>query len=303
MIDFVVTYVDNRDPSWLAEYKKYHQDPGGCRFRDWDLMRYWFRGVNRNAPWVNKIYLVVATATQVPTWLKVEDKVVVITHDQIIPPEYLPTFNSNTIEMFINRIPGLTEKFVYFNDDFYLIRPVEPTRFFEMGRPVDDWSFDHIKPYPEEFPHILLNNNQMMNEVHIPNVSTGFIRPIYPHHYPQGYLKSVADKLLGSDIGMKYIRQTAVNRFRSRFDVNQWILRDNQIIRGDAISTLLTDSIFINLTKDRLGLLDDLLTDESINVAVINDCQGVTDEIYSQMKDKVTETLNTLLPFKSRWEH
>ena len=57
-IDFVVLWVDGNDPAWLAERQKYApqtvlQDGGINRYRDWDLMRYWFRAVETFAPWVN----------------------------------------------------------------------------------------------------------------------------------------------------------------------------------------------------------------------------------------------------------
>ncbi|MBQ6357217.1 MAG: capsule biosynthesis protein CapK, partial [Solobacterium sp.] len=37
------------------------------RFKDWGLFKYWFRGVEKFAPWVNKIYFI--TWGHVPTWL------------------------------------------------------------------------------------------------------------------------------------------------------------------------------------------------------------------------------------------
>lgn len=56
-------------------------------------------------------------------------------HEDFLPPEVLPTFSSHAIEMNLHRIPGLTEHFVYFNDDTFLIRPVSETAFFRDGLP------------------------------------------------------------------------------------------------------------------------------------------------------------------------
>ena len=70
-IDFVLTWVDGSDPDWLAQRREYQPgrgtDAGESRYRDWDNLQYWFRGVEKFAPWVNKIYFV--TWGHVPKWL------------------------------------------------------------------------------------------------------------------------------------------------------------------------------------------------------------------------------------------
>ena len=69
-IDFVLTWVDGSDPDWLAQRREYQPgrgtDAGESRYRDWDNLQYWFRGVEKFAPWVNKIYFV--TWGHVPKW-------------------------------------------------------------------------------------------------------------------------------------------------------------------------------------------------------------------------------------------
>ena len=113
-IDFVVPWVDNNDSEWIKSYNYYH--PGKTisdrgRFRDWDIFRYWFRAVERYAPWVNKVYLV--TNGTFPKWINPDcEKLVLIKHSDYIPEKYLPTFNSITIELNMDKIPGLGETFV-----------------------------------------------------------------------------------------------------------------------------------------------------------------------------------------------
>ena len=84
-------------------------------------MRYKFRSIATNAPWIRNLYMIVETPSQVPSWLN-QDAVKIIYHRDIIDGIYLPTYNSTTIEMFINRIKGLSEYFLYGNDDFYINR-------------------------------------------------------------------------------------------------------------------------------------------------------------------------------------
>lgn len=121
-IDFVIPWVDGSDLEWRKSKNKYSGkidepvDITDARYRDWDILKYWFRGVEKYAPWVHKIYFV--TCGQKPDWLNENhDKLVLVNHEDYIPHEYLPTFSSHTIELNFHRIKNLSEHFVYFNDD------------------------------------------------------------------------------------------------------------------------------------------------------------------------------------------
>ena len=138
-IDFVVPWVDGNDPAWLEEKRKYEPDKelifgGKNRYRDWDLMRYWFRGVETFAPWVRNVFFV--SWGHVPAFLNTNaPKLNIVKHTDFIPPSYLPTFNSRSIELNIHRIPGLSDHFVYFNDDIFFLKPALPEHFFRNGLP------------------------------------------------------------------------------------------------------------------------------------------------------------------------
>ncbi|MBR6159158.1 MAG: Stealth CR1 domain-containing protein, partial [Lachnospiraceae bacterium] len=126
-IDFVITWVDGNDPEWRKEKEKYSGKTTGDdrekRYRDWELLRYWFRGVENCAPWVNKIHFV--TCGHLPDWLDTgHPKLNIVNHKDYIPEQYLPTFSCRPIELNLHRIPGLSDDFVYFNDDMFLLRPV-----------------------------------------------------------------------------------------------------------------------------------------------------------------------------------
>lgn len=141
-IDFVVTWVDGNDPAWQKERSETlcldeltASGNGVCRYRDWSSFRYWFRAVETFAPWVRYVHLV--TWGHVPEWLKLDcPKLKIVNHKDYIPPEYLPTFNCQPLELNLFRIPELSEHFVYFNDDVLLARPVTPDDFFINGKPV-----------------------------------------------------------------------------------------------------------------------------------------------------------------------
>ena len=140
-IDFVVTWLDSGDEEWQQQYAYYKEKCTGrteaARFRNMDFFRYWFRAVERYAPWVNKVFLV--TNGTFPKWINEDNpKLVLVRHSDYIPKEFLPTFNSYTIEAFMHKITSLSEQFVYFNDDFFLNAPVLPGNFFRDGLPCDN---------------------------------------------------------------------------------------------------------------------------------------------------------------------
>ena len=144
-IDFVLPWVDGSDPAWLAEKRRWENAgesmSGGdadanadCRYRDCGLLRYWFRAVERFAPWVGRVFFV--TCGQKPEWLDASHpKLRLVDHRDYIPVEWLPTFHSNAIELNLHRLADLSERFVLFNDDVFLLRPVEPGAFFRNGLP------------------------------------------------------------------------------------------------------------------------------------------------------------------------
>jgi hypothetical protein len=66
----------------------------------------------------------------VPSWLKSYDRLTVVRHDRILASAYLPTFNSHVIESALHNIDGLSEHYIYFNDDVLLTRPSAPQDFF-----------------------------------------------------------------------------------------------------------------------------------------------------------------------------
>ena len=99
------------------------------RYRDNDELRYSLRSLVRYAPWVHHVYIV--TNGQVPSWLNLEfPGVTVVPHSMIFEdPSHLPTFSSPAIEVHIHKIPHLSRKFIYFNDDVFLGAPVYPDDF------------------------------------------------------------------------------------------------------------------------------------------------------------------------------
>ncbi|MBB2944968.1 hypothetical protein FB565_004701 [Actinoplanes lutulentus] len=139
-IDVVYTWVDGNDPDWVARKNTSlaafgHEQintiaTNASRFISRDELKYSLRSIASYAPWVRKIFLV--TDDQIPAWLDTSDpRLTVVSHRELFGDTgVLPTFNSHAIESRLHRIPGLSEHFIYFNDDMFLGRPVSPDAFF-----------------------------------------------------------------------------------------------------------------------------------------------------------------------------
>ncbi|WP_457032116.1 stealth family protein [Kitasatospora sp. P5_F3] len=137
-VDAVITWVDDSDPGWrhrraaalATAGPELRLDAADHRYRNRDELRYCLRSIAAYAPWVRQIFLV--TDDQVPPWLDTAHPgITVVPHRELFAdPAVLPVFNSHAIETQLHRIPGLAEHFLYFNDDLFLGRPVQPHSFF-----------------------------------------------------------------------------------------------------------------------------------------------------------------------------
>ncbi len=151
-IDFVFTWVNSDDPNWSQMKSKYialnrngtqdsiegspqlkpflQNDSDAIeRFRSRDELQYAVRSIFQYASFFRNMYIV--SNCSPPNWLDLEsDRVHWVWHEQILPQSSLPTFNSHAIETALHRIPGLSERFVYLNDDMMIARPTTPNDFF-----------------------------------------------------------------------------------------------------------------------------------------------------------------------------
>ena len=143
-IDFVFLWCDGSDLEFsrqkLTRMKQcppplVDENMGDIRYIQYDELRYALRSIYTYAPWFRHIFIV--TNNQRPSWLTDHPKISLVDHTEIIPLRLLPTFSSIGIEMYLDKIPKLSEHFVYANDDTMLNRPLEPSDFFlKDGRPI-----------------------------------------------------------------------------------------------------------------------------------------------------------------------
>lgn len=202
-IDLVYLWVDGSDPEWQARRsaftgQKLDNTEANCkgRYADNDELKYNLRAVEKYAPWIRHVFIV--TDGQTPAWLDTScPDVTVVNQNDIIPEVSLPCYNSSLIEHFLCRIPGLSEHFLYANDDMFLNKPVTPDTFFTSdGLPIvrliharlRDWYLafrKHVLGVPYKYYIRTLYN------------SAGLVRKRYgvyysgkPHHNIDAYVRS-----------------------------------------------------------------------------------------------------------------
>lgn len=156
-IDYVVPMVFHDDPLWQQDYKKVRiYDEKNLfdfvRFRSWGTEHLLVRCVKRFMPFVRNIYVILARESQRKAWMD-DDGVRIVYHRDFIPERFLPTFNSATIEMFLHRIPGISDRFIYGNDDMFPVSELNETDFFDGDVPC---LHHEEKAFPEN-PNIFHN--------------------------------------------------------------------------------------------------------------------------------------------------
>lgn len=326
-IDFVITWVDGNDPAWNAERKKYITeaqigDNREIRFRDWGTLIYWFRSVEKYAPWVNKIYFI--TAGHIPSWLNTSHpKLEIVRHADYIPAEFLPTFNSHTIELNFHRIRGLSEQFVYFNDDVFLNAPVKATDFFKNGLPRETFALNTILFGPDNLGAVNGNNLCIINKnfskkacfkrnwykwlspinglENIVRTSLLLPWPWFPgflyKHTTSSFLKTTLNTLWERE--NEVLKATCSCRFRQQNNVNQWLFKFWQMADGKFIPISDHFSYCYHI-KDTVQPVCKSIERNHFKVICINDT-GETSK-FNILANELCETFSRIFPNKSTFE-
>ena len=333
-IDFVVTWLDSTDPEWQESYYKYRPDSNGlkgnARFRNMDIFRYWFRAVEEYAPWVNKVYLI--TNGKFPNWINRDNpKLVLVKHSDYVPEKYLPTFSSCTIEMFLHRIKGLSNQFVYFNDDMYLNAPVNPEYYFKDGLPCDmnkETCFN-VPIYTKEDRYGIYM--QMLADLGVINgnfnrkdtVRQSPMRWFGPHlgirgivmsfllfqrrlfagfsnfHLEQTYLKSAFDEVWEA---APEFMSASCTRFREDATANPYIFRYWQFAKNLFYPSKRNGKFFFLIKHDVLDRIEKAFHDKNLVSVCLNDSALCTDEEFVLIDKGLQQLFEIKFPQKSSFE-
>ena len=329
-IDFILPWVDGNDPEWRREKSRYSptdmaNSDSEVRYRDWDNLQYWFRAVEAFAPWVGRVHFI--TWGHLPAWLNVNaPKLHIVRHEDYIPKEYLPTFSSHTIELNLHRISGLSEHFVYFNDDMFLTRPVSPEDFFKNGKPRDTLGLNCIFFGEDSAGHFNGSDLEVINTEFkgqkksimkrdfrkwfaLRNGSSlriktfllsawdwfpGFHYDHLPTDLCKGTLEEVWEKY-GS-----VLDKTCRDRFRRESNVNQWLFKYWQLCKGNYEVRSHRFGRAFHIDDNNFGELCSAIRNKSFSMICVNDTPGTTD--FDSKKRQVQEAFEAILPDKSAFE-
>ncbi len=327
-IDIVIPWVDGSDPEWQREFKKYssqamgRDDNSEIRYRDWDNLQYLFRGIEKFTPWVRKVHFI--TTGQKPKWLNLDaPKLHFVKHEDFIPKEWLPTFSVRPIELNLHRIEELSEQFIYFNDDYFLLKPVKKERFFRGGLPCDMAMLDTLNTGSSR-SHVILNNvifaNRHFNKNKVIKSNTmKWLNPIYGtqmlrtlalmsfssfpgfrnHHMPQAYLKSTFQKVWAEE--KELLEEVSSHRFRDITDVNQYVFRYWQLLSGQFVPiNIVNDSYRFRTSEDEIDKLVAAIKGQKRKVLVTYDSENISD--FEALKNRINQAFEEILPDKSSFE-
>lgn len=341
-IDAVFTWVDGNDPDFqearrrhagfsppaplpqwraLSDYEGTIDTALGAisqaqvdgRFRDMQELRYALRSVDAFAPWIDRIHIV--TNGQVPIWLDTtHPRIRIVTHDQIFPdPACLPVFNSNAIELNLHRIPDLSETFLYFNDDFFLGRPVSPNDFQTAdGRPRLFVEKDRPLPLHMDDSQALMGHVWAYNHTLLEDRFGPAPRQMFAHT-PQFYSKAQLAEM--EALWPAECALTRQHKFRTPFDVAFRILYTYFLTapgQADKLTNgVLTelehglDYIFAKLGDDRTPYPEDLaaIRRQRPMFFCINDEMQTGDPSLDQrLKTVMVDVLSGMFPSPSPFE-
>lgn len=331
-IDVVILWVDPNDKKWQKDKNTYEKkekkdyeitDSSNKRFRDFENLKYIFRGIEQFIPWVNKVFLV--TCGQKPEWINTNnEKLVLINHSDFMENEYLPTFNSDAIELNLNKIKELSEHFIYFNDDMFVINKMKETDFFKNGLPCESAILNTITPEVGDVVNkIWFNNCAIINKNFNKNKSMKknwnkwfslkygkeLIRTISLNnwnnfvgfkfsHLPTSLLKSTYDEIWEKEY--KVMNETSSHKFRSDRDVSQYLIKDWQLAQGKFYPRNVKIGNVFQLNDDNAKYVSKIIKKQKYKMICINDTDGIKN--FENVKEEINEALQEILPNKSNFE-
>jgi hypothetical protein len=334
IIDFVVTWLDSSDPQWQEQYALYKTgakgDKSKARYREMNIFNYWFRAVEKFAPWVNKVYLV--TNGKFPDWINIDNpKLVLVKHEDYMPKEILPTFSSCSIELHMHRIKGLSEHFVYFNDDMMLNGPVTPEYYFKDGLPCDynketclnvpiytktdkfsiymsmladigivnahfnRWETVLQSPIRWFGPHLGLKGLVMSAVLMKQRLFVGFSN----FHTEQAYLKSTFEEVWEKEPDFL---ASSCTRFREDVIANPYLFRYWQLARNNFYPKKRRFATFHFFDRGVVEGIHKTLLNPNIASICVNDSSLCPDDDYEYINSHLVKWLEEKFPEKSSFE-
>lgn len=295
-MDLVIPYVNCADTEWQKVYQASNNATvnNSVRFRSWGTLKYLFRSVDKYLPFIDRIVLIVAQPSQVPVWLN-QKTVKVVYHKDFIPKEFLPTFNSCTIESFLYNIPDLSDKFIYVNDDMFAISPCTVEDFFTGDKPNIKFVKDETYSRDATFRCQCRSGLDMICQaLGQPSYKEG--RIMRPYHITASMTKESllqVKKLCGDKI------PSTITKLRDVKNVNQYIYSYYQYFTGNYESKVITYKYFTMSDKTFNAIRQTILSNDYQWVC-LNDSKYIQN--YGITRGMLIETFKKKFPNRCRYE-
>ena len=294
LIDYVIPYVDNNDIEWQNIHNQYKIKETGeinttNRYRSFDNLQYIFRGIEKYCKFIDNIYLIVMQETQIPKWIK-RDNVKIIYHKDFIPESKLPCFSSCLIETYMTNIQGLSEYFLYGNDDQFIINNTNRTYWFTNGiSNINMVSFNVSTDFfSKNCMRTWLQATQEFKDINIMYRTS---------HSINGILRSTGLHL--HELYKQEIDNSTSN-FRGNNDFNQYLYIDYLFaLNNYNFNTLKKCHYYSIQNKSSLILLENI---KYYICICLNDCILNDNINFNQIKEYINNILNDILPDKSIYE-
>lgn len=291
-MDAVITYVNGADPIWQKEYNLVtNKSALQKRYRDWGLLPFLLRGIEQYMPFIENVFLVVSSDSQVPLWIN-RKNLHVILHKDIIPQKHLPTFNSTTIELFIHKITGLSEEFIYFNDDFFPISPLQKNDFFIGEKAVIHFSH-HIFALGM-YKKQCKASDSMARIIANQNTLWGYIRP---QHTCAPMLKSSNEHVYNS---LESELSKTISPLRKDYNVNQYLYSDYLYYTNKTLNKRLATK-HCSMAVYSASKIAEFIKRQQSKIICINDVTMNESKIL-EMRSMLHEAFNSIFPNKSKFE-
>lgn len=332
-IDVIVPWVDGNDSVWRKEKNEFlkkisidSKSDSNIRFQSWDNMQYWFRGIENCMPWINNVFFV--TWGHVPSFLNLKHpQLRIIKHEDYIPEEYLPTYNSNTIEMNYFRIKELSENFIIFCDDFFPLQYAEEEYYFKDNRVCDE-AVENIITTAAFGPVANMSRYHQVNNMFFINKYFSK-RKVIEENYEKWYCddygelvertksldywydfagfrephvaaslkKSVLQHLW--EIEPEILDKASRNNFRGYSDVTQSLIRFWQLCEGDFCPRKTRGkAVFVDINNYK-DIAQDIKSKKWDMVSINENC---TPEEFEIIKQEINGALEYIFPNKSSFE-
>ena len=243
-------------------------------------------------PFVGNVFLLVARESQIPQWID-RSAVQVVLHQDFIPAKYLPTFNSTAIEMFIHRITGLSEEYIYFNDDFFPLMSCLPTDFFRNGQAAVSMK-RHLCTFNNLFRIQTKRSDRLARQAAGIKSMFCYLRP---QHTCAPMLKSVCEELYercSADI------EASVTPLRTRKNYNQYVFTDYAFFTGHTFEQRISNR-HLSLSVTSIESLTEAIVHPTHKLACINDV-NMSEDKFERFHTALHSAFAKRFPHKSHFE-